>query len=150
MNVILTVNECDIYSTPCAECGLMMIVININHLEIIKDIIYIMQILVNILDLMNLLLAVTIPIMDNNTKNISIQVCFDYIISIIDNNEYNLYFMNDNNDIFQDKIRDKFINGKIKLDFINYDYLFALSSNACNWFNKKGFEYKILMSTSTS
>ena len=76
----------------------------------------------------------------------NIEICIDYIIN---KNEYYLYFINDNqtdNIIGSDKIKDPFINGKVKLDFNNFDYLFALTSKRCNCENRDGFEFRVSFS----
>ena len=81
-------------------------------------------------------------------ENDWIDVCIDCNI----NNEYYLYFINGKNDEIIGNtctINDKFFNGKIKLDFENYDYLYALTSKRCDCDikqNVKGFEFQISFS----
>ena len=84
--------------------------------------------------------------LDTNDKSDCIEVCIDYIMS---NNEYYLYFMRNNQILGTKKSEKEFINGKIKLNFNNNDYLFALSSPRCECQlnkNVKGFEYEVSMS----
>ena len=79
-------------------------------------------------------------------NNLSIEINIEYIIG---NNEYYLYFMNNNVIIGDNQIKKEFINGKMKLDFVNYDYLFSITSKTCGCKdeNINGFQYQVSIST---
>ena len=84
-------------------------------------------------------------------KNDGLEVCVEAIDCIaIGNKEYFLYFVDHNkwnsNVVGENSAKNKFINGKLKLHFDKYDYLFALSSRSCECDtqrNVKGFEFEV-------
>ena len=80
-------------------------------------------------------------------QNDCVYVCIEYIF---ENDEYYLYFVNGKNDAtIGSSLCSKELGlnyGKIRLDFENYDYLYALSSIKCDCDKKqnvKGFEYQV-------
>ena len=92
-----------------------------------------------------LVLSHSTSIIDKN--NNQIEICVEYII---DSNEYYLYFIKNDNILGKDKTKTSFINGKVKLDFDNNDYLFALSSSRCDCDerkNVKGIEFEVSVTT---
>ena len=71
--------------------------------------------------------------------NDKIQICV-----INDNNEYYLSFMNNNNIVKGKNIKKNlFLNGKEKLDFNRFDYLFGLCCVHCDCHDCQGFEFKV-------